>query len=131
MDLHGNAALSWSGRRDLARRVVVDGWTVTAAAEAAGVSVRGHSKPNDGRPPHAARCLERRRLHPSVGDDQRARSRAKGRRSRRQPRGVRSENTWPLIVARKDDGGRDAGPGSGRADVVTDVHEVIREAHLV
>jgi transposase InsO family protein len=40
MDLHGNAALSWSGRRELARRVVVDGWTLTAAAEAAGVSVR-------------------------------------------------------------------------------------------
>ncbi|HUO74993.1 MAG TPA: leucine zipper domain-containing protein [Solirubrobacteraceae bacterium] len=40
MDLHGNAALSWSGRRELARRVVVDGWTVKAAAEAAGVSVR-------------------------------------------------------------------------------------------
>jgi transposase len=40
MDLHGNAALSWSGRRELARRVVVDDWTLTAAAEAAGVSVR-------------------------------------------------------------------------------------------
>ena len=40
MDLHANAALSWSGRRELARRVVVDGWTVTAAAAAAGVSVR-------------------------------------------------------------------------------------------
>ena len=40
MDLHGNAALSWSGRRELARRVVVDGWTVRAAAAAAGVSVR-------------------------------------------------------------------------------------------
>jgi transposase InsO family protein len=40
MDLHGNAALSWSGRRDLARRVVDQGWTLTAAAEAAGVSVR-------------------------------------------------------------------------------------------
>ena len=40
MDLHGNAALSWSGRRELARRVVVEGWTLTAAAEAAGVSVR-------------------------------------------------------------------------------------------
>jgi transposase InsO family protein len=40
MDLHGNAALSWSGRRQLARRVVVEGWTLTAAAEAAGVSVR-------------------------------------------------------------------------------------------
>jgi transposase InsO family protein len=40
MDLHGNAALSWSGRRQLARRVVDEGWTLTAAAEAAGVSVR-------------------------------------------------------------------------------------------
>jgi hypothetical protein len=40
MDLHGNAALSWSGRRELARRVVEQGWTVAAAAEAAGVSVR-------------------------------------------------------------------------------------------
>jgi transposase InsO family protein len=38
--LHGNAALSWSGRRVLARRVVGEGWTVSAAAEAAGVSVR-------------------------------------------------------------------------------------------
>src|SRR5437868_83892 len=40
MKLHGNAALSWSGRRVLARRVAVEGWTLTAAAEAAGVSVR-------------------------------------------------------------------------------------------
>jgi transposase InsO family protein len=40
MDLHGNAALSWSGRRQLARRVVEQGWTLAAAAEAAGVSVR-------------------------------------------------------------------------------------------
>ena len=40
MNLHANAALSWSGRRRLAERVVVDGWTLTAAAEAAGVSVR-------------------------------------------------------------------------------------------
>src|SRR3954470_15937032 len=40
MDLHGNAALSWSGRRELARRVVEGGWTLAAAAEAAGVSVR-------------------------------------------------------------------------------------------
>ena len=38
--LHGNAALSWHGRRCLAVRVVVEGWTLTAAAEAAGVSVR-------------------------------------------------------------------------------------------
>jgi transposase len=40
MKLHANAALSWSGRRELARRVVDQGWTLTAAAEAAGVSVR-------------------------------------------------------------------------------------------
>ena len=40
MKLHGNAALSWQGRRRLARRVVVEGWTVSAAAAAAGVSVR-------------------------------------------------------------------------------------------
>lgn len=40
MRLHGNAALSWNGRRRLAERVVVEGWTLTAAAEAAGVSVR-------------------------------------------------------------------------------------------
>jgi len=40
MKLHGNAALSWSGRRLLAERVLVHGWTLTAAAEAAGVSVR-------------------------------------------------------------------------------------------
>ena len=40
MKLHGNAALSWRGRRQLAVRVVVEGWTLRAAAEAAGVSVR-------------------------------------------------------------------------------------------
>jgi transposase len=40
MNLHGNAALSWSGRRRLARSVVVEGSTVVAAAAAAGVSVR-------------------------------------------------------------------------------------------
>jgi transposase InsO family protein len=40
MKLHANAALSWSGRRLLAERVVVQGWTLTSAAEAAGVSVR-------------------------------------------------------------------------------------------
>jgi len=40
MKLHANAALSWSGRRRLAERVVVEGWTLTAAAAAAGVSVR-------------------------------------------------------------------------------------------
>jgi transposase len=40
MKLHANAALSWSGRRRLVERVVVEGWTVCAAAAAAGVSVR-------------------------------------------------------------------------------------------
>jgi transposase InsO family protein len=40
MKLHANAALSWSGRRLLAERVLVDGWTLSAAAGAAGVSVR-------------------------------------------------------------------------------------------
>ena len=37
MKLHRNAALSWSGRRLLCERVLVEGWTLTAAAE---VSVR-------------------------------------------------------------------------------------------
>src|SRR4051795_4885430 len=40
MRLHRNAALSWSGRRLLAVRVLDQSWTLTAAAEAAGVSVR-------------------------------------------------------------------------------------------
>jgi transposase InsO family protein len=40
MRLHRNAALSWSGRRLLAERVLEQGWTTTAAAAAAGVSVR-------------------------------------------------------------------------------------------
>jgi transposase len=40
MKLHRNAALSWSGGRKLAERVVVEGWSVSAAAAAAGVSVR-------------------------------------------------------------------------------------------
>jgi transposase InsO family protein len=40
MVLHGNAALSWNGRRRLVVRVVVEGWTLTAAAEASEVSVR-------------------------------------------------------------------------------------------
>jgi transposase len=40
MKLHANAALSLNGRRQLARRVVDQGWTVAAAAAAAEVSVR-------------------------------------------------------------------------------------------
>ena len=40
MKLHANAALSWSGRRLLVERLLMQGWTLTAAAAAAGVSVR-------------------------------------------------------------------------------------------
>ena len=40
MKLHGNAALSWQGRRRLATRVVEEGWTLSAAAASAGVSAR-------------------------------------------------------------------------------------------
>src|SRR5437879_1695569 len=40
MKLHANAALSWTGRRRLCEFVVVEGWTVAAAAASAGVSVR-------------------------------------------------------------------------------------------
>jgi transposase InsO family protein/transposase-like protein len=40
MNLHANAALSWSGRRRLCALVVDEGWTVVAAAAAVGVSVR-------------------------------------------------------------------------------------------
>jgi transposase InsO family protein len=40
MNLHANAALSWTGRRRLCELVVDQGWTVTAAAASAGVSVR-------------------------------------------------------------------------------------------
>jgi transposase InsO family protein len=40
MKLHRNAALSWRGRRQLVGRVVDQGWTLKAAADAAGVSVR-------------------------------------------------------------------------------------------
>jgi transposase InsO family protein len=40
MNLHANAALSWSGRRRLCELVVEDGWTVVAAAASCGVSVR-------------------------------------------------------------------------------------------
>src|SRR6266513_4986484 len=40
MNLHANAALSWSGRRRLCELVVDQGWTVVSAAAAMGVSVR-------------------------------------------------------------------------------------------
>ena len=44
MRLHGSAELSLKKRRRLARRVVVEGWTLTKAAEAAEVSVRTSRK---------------------------------------------------------------------------------------
>jgi transposase InsO family protein len=40
MNLHANAALSWTGRRRLCELVVVEGWTIVAAATAMRVSVR-------------------------------------------------------------------------------------------
>lgn len=40
MKLHANAALSLNGRRQLARRVVDQGWTLVDAAAAAEASVR-------------------------------------------------------------------------------------------
>src|SRR5260221_7250905 len=40
MNLHANAALSWTGRRRLCELVVDQVWTVVSAASAAGVSVR-------------------------------------------------------------------------------------------
>lgn len=40
MNLHANAALSWTGRRRLCELVVEEGWTVAAAAASASVSVR-------------------------------------------------------------------------------------------
>jgi transposase InsO family protein len=40
MNLHANAALSLNKRRDLCERVLLRGWTLTKAAEAAEVSVR-------------------------------------------------------------------------------------------
>jgi transposase InsO family protein len=40
MNLHANAALSWTGRRRLCELVVDEGWTVVSAASTAGVSVR-------------------------------------------------------------------------------------------
>jgi transposase InsO family protein len=44
MKLHANAALSLKGRRQLCRRVLEEGWTVSEAAEAAEVSVRCAAK---------------------------------------------------------------------------------------
>ena len=44
MKLHGNARLSPKGRLLLCRRVLDDGWSLAAAAEAAGVSERTAGK---------------------------------------------------------------------------------------
>src|SRR5213595_2017712 len=40
MNLHANAALSWTGRKRLCELVVEEGWSVAAAAASLGVSVR-------------------------------------------------------------------------------------------
>src|SRR5687767_12717925 len=48
MKLHGNAALSWSGQRLLAERVVVEGWTLTAALAASRLPA-GHARPRGAR----------------------------------------------------------------------------------
>jgi transposase InsO family protein len=47
MKLHGNAALSWRGRRRLAQQVVEQGCSLRAAAATAGVSVRCARKWSD------------------------------------------------------------------------------------
>ena len=44
MKLHANARTCLHGRRLIVERVCVQGWTLAAAAEAAGVSVRTVSK---------------------------------------------------------------------------------------
>ncbi len=44
MMLHANAPLSPKGRLVLCRRVEEEGWTLRAAAEAAGLSVRSAGK---------------------------------------------------------------------------------------
>jgi uncharacterized protein YerC len=44
MKLHGNARTCPHSRLVAVRRVLEEGWTLTAAAEAAGVSVRTISK---------------------------------------------------------------------------------------
>jgi transposase-like protein len=44
LKLHGNARLSPKGRLLLCRRVLDDGWSLAAAAEAAGVSERTAGK---------------------------------------------------------------------------------------
>jgi transposase InsO family protein len=56
MNLHASAALSWTGRRRLCELVVDEGWTVTAAAAAAGVNVRC-----------ARKCVGRYRLEGEAG----------------------------------------------------------------
>jgi transposase InsO family protein len=72
MVLHGNAALSWNGRRRLVVRVVVEGWTLAAAAAASGVSV-----------PCARKWVSRYRLEGEQG--LRDRSSAPGRVANRTP----------------------------------------------
>jgi transposase len=58
MKLHANAALSFRQRERMARRVVVDGWTIREAASAAEVSART-----------AGKWVSRYRISPAPGYD--------------------------------------------------------------
>ena len=92
MKLHANAALSWSGRRLLAERVLVEGWTVTASAEAAG-----------------GRCALRREVGlplPRRGRPGSARSFV-GSAPGRQPHSERAGRGDRAAAAAADDGRRD------------------------
>ncbi len=91
MKFHANAALSWSGRRLLAERVLVEGWTVTATAEAAGVGVRCVRKWVAASASRATRvCSIVRRLPPG-----------------RQPHSERAGRGDRAVAAAADDGRRD------------------------
>jgi transposase InsO family protein len=72
MKLHGNARTCLHSRRLIVRRVSEEGWTLTAAAEAAGVSVRTVSK---------WLCRYRREGEPGLADRSSAPGRLPGRTS--------------------------------------------------
>jgi transposase InsO family protein len=91
MKLHGNAALSWSGRRRLAERVVGEGWTLAAAAAAAGVSVR---------------CAQVGRALPPRRGARPLRS-LLGTTASRQPHARRARRCHPRPQMAAHDGGRD------------------------
>jgi hypothetical protein len=110
MRLHGNAALSWQGRRRLALRVVGGGWTVTAAAEAAGVSVRsarnwdpdpagaGPPRPGRARASGPVRALAPGRARPhrrqTAGPDRGRRRQTRNRRDQAQPGQAPDRRGW-------------------------------------